>query len=124
MCVLQILRVSMKCPKFCFYTCMHVCIDVCAPNSECIDEVSPILLLHMYACVYRCVRSKFRVSMCVFQITAAEYASIGVSSLRLQLSDCGSMVAARLGMKVMKANNIEAYKEETLPELVKLVDSV
>ena len=35
MCVLQILSVSMKCPKFCFYTCMHVCIDVCAPNSVC-----------------------------------------------------------------------------------------
>ena len=87
-------------------------------------NVSQILLLHMYACVYRCVCSKFRVSMCVFQITAAEYASIGVSSLRLQLSDCGSMVAARLGMKVMKANNIEAYKEETSRELVKLVDPV
>ena len=89
---------------------MHVCIDVCAPNSACIDEVSQILLLHMYACVYRCVCSKFRVSMCVFQITAAEYASIGVSSLRLQLSDCGSMVAARLGMKVMKAKVMKAAK--------------
>ncbi len=50
------------------------------------------------------------VDVCVFQITAAEYASIGVSSLRLQLSDCGSMVAARLGMKVMKAKVMKAAK--------------